>query len=89
LGLLAEENRYPTPIGRFIPLNPRDGAEVAFPADAHLGQALQGRTFQGKPAVQNRNASRGGEAQFATGILYHEGNAGQVGKIRGCFAGRF
>ena len=31
--LLADENRYPTPIGRFIPLNPRDGAEVAFPAD--------------------------------------------------------
>src|SRR6267378_8132042 len=29
---------------------------------------------------QNRNASRGGEAQYATGILYHEGNAGQVKK---------
>jgi hypothetical protein len=36
--LLAEENRYPTPIGRFIPLNPRDGAEVAFPADTLAGE---------------------------------------------------
>ena len=35
--LLADENRYPTPIGRFIPLNPRDGAEVAFPADTLAG----------------------------------------------------
>src|SRR6267143_1292479 len=68
--LLAEENRYPTPIGRFIPLNPRDGAEVAFPGD----------TLAGEPGGQNRNASRGGEAQYATGILYHEGNAGQVKK---------
>jgi hypothetical protein len=33
------------------------------------------------PAVQNKNASRDREAQFATGILYHNGNACQVKKL--------
>jgi len=33
------------------------------------------------PAVQNENASRDREAQFATGILYHNGNACQVKKL--------
>jgi len=47
---------------------------------------FQAKPFQGKPAVQNRNASRGGEAQYTTGILYHEGNAGQA-KKSGVFCG--
>src|SRR6266849_344291 len=37
--------------------------------------------FPGKPAVQNRNASRGREAQYRTKILYHNGNTRQVNKL--------
>jgi hypothetical protein len=33
------------------------------------------------PGAQNRNAPRGREAQFATGILYRNGNAGQIKKL--------
>jgi hypothetical protein len=32
------------------------------------------------PALQKTNASRGREAQYATGLLYHEGKAGQAKK---------
>jgi hypothetical protein len=33
------------------------------------------------PVLQNRNAPAGAGAQFATGVLYHDGNAGQVEEL--------
>jgi len=35
----------------------------------------------GVPRGTNRNAPAGAEAQFPTGILYHNGNAGQVEEL--------
>jgi len=34
-----------TPIGRFIPLNPRDGAEMAFPGALRLAEECVRRLF--------------------------------------------
>src|SRR5229473_2429770 len=45
---------------------------------AYNGEAsIAGKT----PAAQNRNAPAGAGAQFPTGILYHNGDAGQVKKL--------
>jgi hypothetical protein len=50
LGLLAEKN--PTPIWRFIPQNPRDGEELAFPA-------VQNRNAPARPG-------RSGQQRYCT-----------------------
>ena len=72
-----------TPIGRFIPLNPRDGAEVAFPVarEGHdvscpydcKNTGLSGRSQTGKNVKNRRLQPEDVEFGFEVGEVFIAG----------------